>query len=285
MFCLNLGGRLKVFDRPVVMGILNATDDSFHADSRVSTVESALAKAGWMLQEGADILDIGGQSTRPGSRRVSASEEAERTVPVVAAIAKAFPQALLSVDTYHSEVARRAVEAGASMVNDVSAGTMDPGMLKAVSGLGVPFVCMHMQGTPETMQDAPSYGDVVTEVYDRLADRLNACREAGIQDVVVDPGFGFGKTADHNFALLRHLRFFRSLNAPLMVGLSRKSMVWRTLGVDSERALNGTTALHSIALVNGADILRVHDVRAAVEAVLLHVRTFGEDRSGTELME
>jgi dihydropteroate synthase len=277
MFTFNLNGSLRTFKSPVVMGIINVNEDSFHAGSRAPSLGEALEKARAMLEQGADILDIGGQSTRPGSRRVSAEEEATRSVPVVQAIAREFPGVLLSVDTYHAEVAARAADSGASMVNDVSAGAMDPSMLPTVARLRIPYVCMHMQGTPENMQDSPSYSDVATEVFDLLAARLTACREAGIADVVIDPGFGFGKTLDHNFILLRRLRLFKALGVPLMVGLSRKSMVWRTLGVTPGEALNGSTVLHAFSLVMGADILRVHDVREAVEAVRLYERTFDAD--------
>jgi dihydropteroate synthase len=281
MFTLNMRGHLKVFERPAVMGILNVNDDSFHAASRVPTVEDCVSKAAIMAEEGADILDVGGQSTRPGSRRIDAGEEASRVLPVISELARRFPGLPLSVDTYHAEVAMSAVKAGATMVNDVSAGAMDPSMIAVVAGLGVPFICMHMQGRPETMQDAPLYSDVVAEVYDHLAARLDVCRRAGIRDVLIDPGFGFGKTMEHNFSILRNLAVFRSLGAPLMVGLSRKSMVWRSLGTGPDEALNGTTVLHAFALSQGADILRVHDVREAVEAVRLHGLTYG-DRSDFE---
>jgi dihydropteroate synthase len=274
MFTLNLNGQVRCFHRPAVMGILNVNDDSFHAGSRVHTVEESLERAGRMVREGADMLDVGGQSTRPGSIRVSAEEEASRAVPVIRALSQAFPSLPISVDTYHALVAERAVEAGAVMVNDVSAGILDATMIPAVARLRVPYVCMHMQGTPESMQDAPSYGNVLSEVFDFLAERLAACRRAGIHDLIADPGFGFGKTVDHNFRILGSLGLFRSLGAPLMVGLSRKSMIWKTLGVTAEDALNGSTVLHSFALVNGADILRVHDVREAAEAVRLFEMTF-----------
>ena len=277
MFTLNLKGRLKTFHRPAVMGIINVNDDSFHAGSRSPTVGEAVERACRMVEEGADILDIGGQSTRPGSLRISAEEEAARSVPVIREISRIHSEVVVSVDTYHAEVAERAVDAGASIVNDVSAGAMDASMLATVAGLRVPFVCMHMQGTPETMQDSPVYADVATEVFDLLSARLSACREAGIVDIVIDPGFGFGKTADHNFRLLRQLRLFKTLGTPLMVGLSRKSMVWKTLGVTPDEALNGSSVLHAFSLVLGADILRVHDVREAVEAVRLYGRTFGSD--------
>lgn len=275
MFTLNLRGHIKAFERPAVMGILNVNDDSFHAASRVPTVEDCVRRASIMVEEGVDIIDVGGQSTRPGSGRIEAGEESSRVLPVLSELSRRFPGLPISVDTYHAEVARSAVEAGAAMVNDVSAGAMDPSMITVVAGLDVPYICMHMQGRPETMQNAPSYSDVVAEVYDHLAARLDVCRHAGIKDVLIDPGFGFGKTTEHNFRLLRNLKVFKSLGAPLMAGLSRKSMVWRSLGITSDEALNGTTVLHAFALSQGADILRVHDVREAVEAVRLYGLTFG----------
>lgn len=265
MFTLNLRGRLLTIERPLVMGILNVNSDSFYAGSRVPEVAACVDRAARMLEEGADILDIGGQSTRPGSVRVGASEEADRVLPVVEAILGVVPGAVLSIDTYHASVAKGAVASGVSMVNDVSAGLMDQAMIQTVAGLATPYICMHMQGTPETMQDAPMYGDVVAEVFDHLSARLRACREAGIKDVIIDPGIGFGKTVRHNFRLLSELSLYRHLGVPVMIGVSRKSMVWRTLGIGPEEALNGTSALHAVALMRGADILRVHDVRAAVE--------------------
>lgn len=256
------------------MGILNINGDSFYAGSRAAGVEEALLRAEQMLQEGALMLDVGGQSTRPGSLRIDAAEEAGRVIPVVEALSKAFPQAFISVDTYHAAVARQAVAAGAGLVNDISAGLMDEGMLAAVAGLGVPFIAMHMQGRPETMQEQPVYADVLTEVFDFLAARAEACRLAGINDVVIDPGFGFGKTAAHNFRLLRHISAFGALGRPVLLGVSRKSMIWKTLGCTAEEALNGSTVLHTAGLLGGISILRVHDVKAAVEAVKL-VRALG----------
>lgn len=266
-YTLDCKGKLVSLDRPLVMGILNATDDSFYAASRVS-INTELA--GRMLGEGADFLDVGGQSTRPGAVSLSAAEEADRVVPVIEAIVRHYPTALVSVDTYHSAVARAAVAAGAVMVNDISAGLFDPAMLSTVAALRVPYIAMHMQGTPQTMQADPRYGDVGLEVCDFLAAAAHRAVAAGIHDVILDPGFGFGKTAAHNFRLLNELDRFAVLERPLLVGLSRKSMIYTTLGVSPEGALNGTTALHMAALMQGARILRVHDVAPAVEVVRLY---------------
>lgn len=269
MFSLNLKGRLLTTDRPLVMGILNLTEDSFHADSRVPSPEEAVALALRQLDEGADILDLGAQSTRPGSRRMDAGEEIPRLVPAIRAILNARPGAILSVDTYHSAVASAAVEAGALMVNDVSGGTMDPHMLRTVASLKVPYVCMHMQGRPENMQASPAYGDVVAELMDFFAARIRDGRDAGIHDIIIDPGFGFGKTLAHNYTILDALSVFREFGLPVMVGLSRKSMIQKVLDIPAGEALNGTTVLHTVALLKGADMLRVHDVREAREAVRL----------------
>lgn len=277
MFSLNLGGRLLAVDRPLVMGILNLTQDSFHADSRVPSTEEAVTLALRQLDEGADIVDLGAQSTRPGSLRLDAAEEIPRLIPAIRAILRARPGAILSVDTYHSAVASAAVEAGALLVNDVSGGLMDPLMLKTVADLKVPYVCMHMQGRPETMQTSPEYWDVVAELMDFFSGRIRDARDAGINDIIIDPGFGFGKTVAHNYAILNDLALFREFGLPVMVGLSRKSMIQKVLGISAAEALNGTTVLHTAALLKGADILRVHDVKEAREAVRLlselHVRT------------
>lgn len=260
--------RLVEVRLPLVMGILNATPDSFHAGSRV-TVEDALNRAECMLEEGAAILDIGGMSTRPGSEEVSEEEELRRVLPVVEAIHRRFPEAWLSVDTYRATVAREAVEAGAGMVNDVGAGLLDAAMLPTVARLGVPYVAMHMQGTPATMQHAPTYRDVLAEVPHFLSGRLRAAHAAGIADVVLDPGFGFGKTTAQNHALLHGLERLHALGAPVLVGLSRKRMINEVLGTTPAEALNGTTVLNTIALLKGAALLRVHDVREAMECVKL----------------
>lgn len=269
MFTLRCKGRLLVLDEPKVMGIINVTDDSFYAGSRYGGTDAALAAAEKMLREGAAILDIGGQSTRPGSTRIDEDEELRRVIPVIEAVAGRFPEALISADTFYSRVARQAVEAGACMVNDVSAGTLDENLLPTVAALGVPYVLMHMRGEPQTMQQNPVYQNVVLEVFDFLNFRTKALHAAGIKDIIVDPGFGFGKTTAHNFTLLHELRFFRQLNKPLLVGLSRKATVYKTLQISPEEALNGTTVLHTVALLNGASLLRVHDVKEAVEAIRL----------------
>ncbi len=253
---------------PLVMGIMNATPDSFHAASRVD-VDVALRLAERMLTEGAMILDVGGQSSRPGSTEVTVSEELERVLPVITAIHARFPEALISVDTWRSTIAKEAVEHGASMVNDIGAGLLDPEMLRIVAQLHVPYVAMHMQGRPATMQKAPTYFDVSAEVTFFLSERSNTSHDAGIADVIIDPGFGFGKTTAHNFTLLNDLGRVAALGAPVLVGLSRKRMINEVLGTRPEEALNGTTVLNTIALMKGASILRVHDVKEAVEAVKL----------------
>lgn len=268
--------RLVRLPVPAVMGVLNATPDSFHAASRVD-VASALRMAERMLEDGAAILDIGGASSRPGSTTVPADEEKRRVLPVIEALHRRFPEVLLSVDTWRSDVAREAVHAGAGVVNDIGAGLLDPELPGTVAGLHVPYIAMHMQGTPATMQQAPHYTDVAAEVALFLSERLHACRAAGLPDVVLDPGFGFGKTTAHNFTLLRELPRIVAIGAPVLVGLSRKRMVNEVLGTDPAHAGNGTTVLHTIALLHGASMLRVHDVREAVEAVKL-VRTYGIGR-------
>lgn len=269
MFTLNCKGRLLVVDKPLVMGIINLTPDSFYSGSRFSGTDAVLAQAEKMLDEGASILDIGGQSTRPGSIRISAEDELKRVIEPIAAIAQQFPESFISVDTYYSTVAEKAVAAGASIVNDISAGSMDEKMISTVSKLNTPYVLMHMQGNPSIMQQAPLYTDVVQEVLDFFIFRLAGLRKEGIKDIIIDPGFGFGKTISHNFQLLKNLPVFKMLDAPLLAGLSRKSTVYKTLKIPVEESLNGTTSLNTIALINGASILRVHDVKEAKQAISL----------------
>ncbi len=252
----------------MVMGILNATPDSFHAPSRVD-VDDALRTAERMLHEGASVLDIGGASSRPGATEISEVEELERVLPIIEAIHARFPEALLSIDTFRAAIAKATVEAGASMVNDIGAGMLDDAMLPTVAKLGVPYIAMHMQGLPRSMQADPQYENVVAEVTLYLSQRLQAARSAGIADVVIDPGFGFGKTTAHNYALLRSLPHFTALGVPVLVGLSRKRMINDVLGIAASEALNGTSALNTVALIKGASILRVHDVREAMECVKL----------------
>ncbi|HEY0356138.1 MAG TPA: dihydropteroate synthase [Flavisolibacter sp.] len=268
MYSLNCKGRLVSINEPVVMGILNTTPDSFYAGSRVTT-DNLLAKAEAMINDGAGILDIGGQSTRPGSTPVAADEELKRVIPAIEAIHQRFPGQLISIDSYYAKVVREAVGAGASIVNDVSAGTIDAELLPTVAGLKVPYILMHMKGDPQTMQKDPGYADVTLEVFDFLSFKIAELVQLGIHDIIIDPGFGFGKTSSHNFELLKKLSYFKNLGKPVLVGLSRKATIYKTLGITAEQALNGTTVMHTIALLNGASILRVHDVKEAVEATRL----------------
>jgi dihydropteroate synthase len=269
MFTLNAKKKLFTMDRPLVMGILNRTPDSFYAGSRSADDDALLGQAEKMIVEGADWLDVGGQSTRPGAELVGEEEELRRLTGAVDLLHRRWPEVPLSVDTWYARVAKEAVAAGASMVNDISGGRFDPEMLSTVGGLRVPYVCMHMKGTPATMNREAVYEDVVREVLDFFIRRMEDCRLAGIHDIILDPGFGFAKTSAHNFELLRRLSVFRITGKPLLIGLSRKSTIYRQLGVPPEEALNGSTVLHTIALLNGADILRVHDVKEAKEAIAL----------------
>ncbi|MES2431310.1 MAG: dihydropteroate synthase [Bacteroidota bacterium] len=264
MYTLNCKGKLLVLDKPLIMGIINITPDSFY---KGNINDDVVALADKMINDGADIIDIGGQSTRPKSIRISVEEELERVLPAITAIHQKFPQAIISIDTYSSEVAIAAVTAGASIVNDISAGNMDTNMIATVGKLNVPYICMHMQGTPETMQNDPQYNDVAKTVTEFFIEKIEACKVAGIKDVIVDPGFGFGKTIQQNFELLKNLSYLKILDKPILVGLSRKSMIWRSLGTTADAALNGTTALHTIALMNSALILRVHDLKEAKEVI------------------
>lgn len=270
MITLNCKGRLLVIDKPVVMGIINTTPDSFFEGSRYSVIQQIVDTAGKMINDGATIIDIGGQSTRPGSKSVSAEEELERTGPAIAALHKHFPETFISIDTYYSLVARETVLLGADIVNDISAGSMDANLLPVVAELNVPYVLMHMQGTPATMQTEPHYTDVVQEVLQFLVYTKNKLQGAGIKDIIIDPGFGFGKTIQHNLRLLKQLNTFSMLDCALLAGLSRKSTVYKTLHTTAAEALNGTTVLNTLALNNGADILRVHDVKEAMECITLY---------------
>lgn len=269
MYTLNCKGRLLVLEKPVAMGILNITPDSFYSGSRIDQ-KDVVEKAGQMITEGATIIDIGGQSTRPGSDRLTAQEELDRVLPAIKSIRQNYPGVFLSIDTYHATVAKETVAAGVDMVNDISAGDMDADMLSTMASLNVPFIAMHMQGTPDTMQDKPTYENVATEVVDYFIQKTTACKEAGINDLIIDPGFGFGKTITHNFQLLKQLEVLQIFHVPVLAGLSRKSTIWKTLHVTPEEALNGTTVLNTIALTKGAAILRVHDVKEAVEAIQLY---------------
>ena len=266
---LNFRGNVLDLTTPVVMGILNINADSFYAGSRILSVDQAVERAGIMRSEGASLLDIGGYSTRPGATDISEEEETNRILPIIEALVRHFPDVWISVDTFRSSVARQAVEAGAVLINDVSGGTLDPRMFETVASLGVPYVLMHMRGTPQTMTRHTVYNDLVPDVLFELQQQLATLRALGQKDVLIDPGFGFAKTPQQNFQLLNQLEAFQTFDAPVLVGLSRKSTIWRTLNIRPEDALNGTTVLNTLALTKGADILRVHDVREAVEAITL----------------
>jgi dihydropteroate synthase len=266
---LNCGGKLFTTTVPQIMGILNCTPDSFYGESRFSLTDNYLAAAGQMIAEGASILDIGGYSSRPGADHVSAEEETARVVPVVAAVKKAFPDVLVSIDTFRAQVVKAAVESGADIVNDISGGSLDPGMFSTVGKLGCPYILMHMKGTPQTMQSETQYNDLFADMCRYFSERILQLKAHGVKDIILDPGFGFAKNIPQNFELLSRLEQFHFLDYPLLAGLSRKSTVYKTLGTTPEEALNGTTVLNTIALSKGAMILRVHDVKAAAESVIL----------------
>lgn len=269
MFTLNCKGRLWVVDKPQVMGIINCTPDSFYGGSRLMDARKIGEKASEMYGQGASVVDLGAQSTRPGAETVSAAEEWERLLPAIEAVKTQSPDLFISIDTFYASVAEKALQAGADLINDISGGTYEPEIISIAAQYRVPYVCMHIKGTPATMQQLATYENVTREVLDHFIERLDTCQKAGIKDVIIDPGFGFAKTIEHNFTLLKELSSFSILNRPILVGLSRKTTIWKTLGTSPDQALNGTTVLNSIALMNGASFLRVHDVREAWEAVEL----------------
>jgi dihydropteroate synthase len=266
---LNLNGRIMNLERPKVMGILNITPDSFYDGGQFTSEVKILAQVEKMLKEKADIIDVGGYSTRPGAKEISLKEETGRITSGIRTIVQHFPDTPVSVDTFRSEVARIAVSEGASMVNDISGGELDPKMFATVAKLGVPYILMHMRGNPKTMTGLTEYEDLTKELLLYFSTKIFALSQLGVKDIIIDPGFGFAKTREQNFLMLSTLEDFLIAGKPLMAGLSRKSMVWKTLATSPEEALNGTTALHAIALYKGASILRVHDVKEAVEVVKL----------------
>lgn len=269
MFTLNCKGTLLVLNKPVIMGVINVNDDSFYAGSRHRSVEQVMQTASQMLEDGATILDIGGQSTRPDSDLISVEEELERVIPAIKAIKDAHPQSILSIDTFYAEVAKAAVNAGCSIVNDISAGDMDKEMLQTVGSLNVPFIAMHTKGRPQTMKHLAVYENVIREVIDYFIAKIHECTKAGIKDIIIDPGFGFAKNREQCFELLKNISVFQILKKPLLVGVSRKSMVYGTLHTTPEESLNGSTVLHTYALQNGANIIRTHDVKACRECIEL----------------
>jgi dihydropteroate synthase len=283
MLSINCKGRLITFEEPRVMGIINTTPDSFYSRSRKNEFDILVETAGKMLEHGATFIDVGGQSTRPGSERVSADEEMQRVIPAVEVLHKAFPHAIVSIDTFYASVAKEAVRAGASLINDVSSGSIDENLLDTVKDLQVPYVLMHMQGNPQTMQKNPVYQNVVLDVFDKLNQKMDSLIKLGIKDIIVDPGFGFGKTIAHNFQLLSGLDFFQKLQKPILVGLSRKGIIYKTLGITPEQALNGTTVLHTISLLKGAQILRVHDVKEAMETIQL-LKVYNQEKHAIQIV-
>lgn len=267
MHTLNLRGKLYPLDEPKIMGILNVTPDSFYAESRTSDDPHIAERVKQMMDEGADMIDIGGYSSRPGADDVTPQEEMERLRHGIRIVRKLYPEVPLSVDTFRADVARMCIEEeGADIINDIAAGMMDRQMFKTVARLGVPYIMMHMQGTPDTMQIDPHYDNLRREVMLYFAERIDRLCQMGAKDIIVDPGFGFGKTVAHNYELMNHLEDFNIFNLPVLVGISRKSMIYKLLGGTPQTSLNGTTVLNTIALTKGAHILRVHDVKQAVEA-------------------
>lgn len=266
---INCRGKLLDLSKPLVMGILNITSDSFYKGSRFPEEEQWEEQVREMLAQGASIIDLGAVSTRPGASGISVKDECRKLKPALNKLTQAFPDAVFSVDTYHAAVAEFAIENGAAIINDISGGDMDAAMFTTIAKLGVPYILMHIQGTPENMQLDPHYNNVIKDVAFYFSQRIEKLRSLGVCDIILDPGFGFGKTVEHNYTLLNNFEYFSFFDLPLMAGLSRKSMINRTLGIQADEALNGTSVLNTIALLKGADILRVHDVKEAVEAVKL----------------
>lgn len=267
---INIKGKLIDLDRPTVMGILNVTDDSFYDGGKYNTIDAAVGRAQQMIDDGATFIDVGGMSSRPGAHEISVDEELKRVIPVIKAVSQNIPDAVISIDTYRSRVAEKAIESGAAMINDISAGDLDKGMFDLVRDLRIPYIAMHMKGTPETMQKDPQYEDVVQDVMDYFLSKKVVWDKLGIMDVIIDPGFGFGKTVDHNYRLLSAIQYLGKLDYPVLAGVSRKSMINKVLDIRPEAALNGTTAVNMIALMRNASILRVHDVKEAAEVLKIY---------------
>ncbi|WMJ71677.1 dihydropteroate synthase [Cytophagaceae bacterium ABcell3] len=271
---LNCAGRPLDLSSPVVMGIINATPDSFYKKSRQSNISSVVAKAGEMLEQGAAIIDCGGYSSRPGAPDIHEEEERKRIIPAIKAISEEYPHAIISVDTFRANIAREAMEHGASIINDISGGTLDEKMFSTVGKLGIPYILMHMRGTPQTMTALNNYEDLIHELTCYFRDKSKLLKQEGVKDIILDPGIGFAKGVQQNYEILQKLNYFKVLEMPLLAGISRKSLIWKKLDILPEQSLNGTTVLNTIALMNGAHILRVHDVKEAVEAVKLFKAVF-----------
>lgn len=267
---IQIKGRLICLDKPKIMGILNLTPDSFFAGSRmVGDRDRIISAAQKMIQEGADFLDLGGYSTRPGAADVSVQQEIDRVTPAVEIIRGEFPEILISVDTFRSKVAKETVAAGADIINDISSGNLDEDMLPLIASMGLPYISMHMKGNPKNMQSEANYSDILPEILYYFSEKVDLFKKLGIKDVILDPGFGFAKTIEQNFFLLKNLKRFEAFGLPLLVGISRKSLIYRTLETEASEALNGTTALNMFALTQGANLLRVHDVKEAKETIKL----------------
>lgn len=264
---INCKGTLVDFSTPKVMGILNITPDSFYDGGKYKNDRDFLNQTERMLNEGATFIDVGAYSSRPGAQHISEQEELQRIVPVVELLVKNFPHIFISVDTFRNAIAKETIQAGAAIINDISGGTMDSNMFETVAQLQVPYILMHMQGTPQNMQKNPTYTNITTELISFFAEQIYTLRQLQVKDVVIDVGFGFGKTIKHNYQLLKELEYFKNLQAPILAGVSRKSMLYKPLNSSAKEALNATTSANTIALLNGANILRVHDVKEAVEAV------------------
>lgn len=266
---LNVSGKAMLMEQPLVMGILNVTPDSFSDGGNYLSVEAAVEHASQMLADGADIIDIGGCSTRPNAEEISVETELERVIPVIKALKAENPHVVISIDTYRAEVAKQAVLAGAGIINDISAGDIDPDMFETVADLQVPYILTHIKGTPKNMQEQTDYQQFELEVTDKLAKKIHQLKNLGVRDIIIDPGFGFAKNLDQNFVLLRNLPLLQIFELPILVGVSRKSMIYKYLDITPAESLNGSSALHMLALQNGANILRVHDVKEASEVVAL----------------
>ena len=266
---INVGGSLIDLHEPLVMGIINLTADSFYDGGKIKSDKDLLEKVEKMMSEGVDLFDVGAYSTRPGAKDIPVSEERSNSVNGISTILDEFPSAVISCDTFRSEVASAAIEAGAGIVNDVSAGQLDDQMFKVVSELRVPYIMMHMRGNPKTMMQLTDYDDLISEIIDYFNDKIVQLKKRGVADIIIDPGFGFAKTRDQNFYLLNHLNLLKALERPILCGVSRKSMIWKSLDITADEALNGTTVLNTVSILNGASILRVHDVKEAREAIKL----------------
>lgn len=272
---LNVRGKCIDLTSPIVMGVLNVTPDSFYDGGKYEKSDTLLLRqAEKILREGATIIDIGGYSSRPGAKHISAEEEKERTINAIKLVSKSFAEAYISVDTFRADVAQAAVDAGAGMINDISGGNLDEGMFDTVASLQVPYILMHMRGTPQTMREFTKYDDLTGEITDYFQNKLLQLRDRGVADILIDPGFGFAKTIDQNYELLRKLQDFQILEVPMLVGLSRKSMIYKRLEITADESLNGTTVLNTLAILNGASILRVHDVKEAIETIKILKYTY-----------